>query len=315
VIFGVLSNSLRKNLSSASLASIIALTSAGAAPEAVTRVEHGETTVTQAPPSATTPIDDDAIVDHIELLGTALVHAKGTVTIKTLRSQLEHAHTCSIKLPESSSETLSPTDLYQRRADGVLVVGMLAKVKKGKKVRYELAGCSGFALTADGIFVTNYHVVDNPEAETMVVMSRDGVVTPATEVLAADKLADVAILRAPGATFTPIPLAPDVPPPGSPIWVISHPAHNFYSLTTGAVSRHLIVASKAGKTPQMAITADFGIGSSGGPILDSHGEVTGIVCSTTSVYWQDERTRDLQMVFKHCVPVNSIRSLIQAAKQ
>jgi serine protease Do len=209
---------------------------------------------------------------------------------------------------------LTPTELYRQRSGGVLVIGMLAKVKKS--TRYELAGCSGFALTTDGVFVTNYHVVDNPDAETMVVMSRDGHITPATEVLAADKLSDVAILRAPGAVFTPIPLALTVPAPGSPIWVISHPDHNFFCLTAGSVSRHFIAPTDSGKTPQMAITADFGIGSSGGPILDGNGQVTGIVCSTTSVYWEDAKGKvnDLQMVFKHCVPIGSIRNLIDPAK-
>lgn len=258
-------------------------------------------------------IDDDAIVSHIEIEGTALIKAGKTVKLKTLRSQLQRAHTCAIPLPESGSVPLSPSELYQQRAGGVLVVGMLAKVKKSQ--RYELAGCSGFALTTDGIFVTNYHVVDNPDAETMVVMTRDGHITPATEVLAADKLADVAILRAPGATFTPLPLAIDVPTPGSQIWVISHPDHNFFSLTTGSVSRHFVALTEAGKTPQMAITADFGIGSSGGPILDNKGQVAGMVCSTTSVYWEDGKGKvnDLQMVFKHCVPVGSIRSLVDGS--
>ncbi len=258
-------------------------------------------------------IDDDAIVSHIEIEGTALIKAGKTVKLKTLRSQLQRAHTCALALPEMPAQSLTPDELYQQRASGVIVVGMLAKMKKTQ--RYELAGCSGFALTSDGVFVTNYHVVDNPDAETMVVMTRDGRITPATEVLAADKLMDVAILRAPGANFTPIPLALDVPTPGSPIWVISHPDHNFFCLTAGMVSRHFIAATESGKTPQMAITADFGIGSSGGPILDGKGQVTGIVCSTTSVYWEDAKGKinDLQMVFKHCVPVGSIRSLIDSA--
>jgi len=148
-------------------------------------------------------------------------------------------------------------------------------------------------------------------------MTREGQITPITEVLAADKLADVAIVRAAGATFSPIPLASEAPALGASIWVLSHPDHNFYCLTSGIVSRYFVAATDAGKTPQMAVTADFGAGSSGGPILDAAGNVTGIVCSTTSVYWQDEKAKinDLQMVFKHCVPVASIRKLIEPKKE
>jgi hypothetical protein len=64
----------------------------------------------------------------------------------------------------------------------------------------------------------------------------------------------------------------------------------------------------------MAVTADFGAGSSGGPLLDARGSVTGMVCSTTSVYWEDAKgkAKELQMVFKHCVPAESIRRLVTA---
>jgi S1-C subfamily serine protease len=191
---------------------------------------------------------------------------------------------------------------------------VLAKVKK--RTKYEMAGCTGFALTADGVLVTNYHVIDIPEGETLVVMTSDGHITPVTEVLAADKLADVAILRAPGATFTPVPMAIEPPVPGAPIWVISHPDHNFFTLTGGLVSRYFVATTEFGKTPQMAVTADFGVGSSGGPILDARGDVTGMVCSTTSIYWQDPKAKlnDLQMVLKHRVPVSAIRKLIDAPK-
>jgi serine protease Do len=263
-------------------------------------------------------IDDDAIVSRVETEGAALVKAGKTVKVKALRAQLPNAHTCSLPLLAAEEGPLSPAEIYARRAKGVIVVGVLGHPKRKKKSsKLELAACSGFALTSDGIFVTNYHVVDNPEADTIVVMTRDGTITPASEVLAADKLADVVILRAPGAIFTPMPLAPEAPPVGSPVWCISHPDHNFFCLTSGIVSRYFMSTTEHGRTPQMAVTADFGSGSSGGPLLDARGQVTGMVCSTTSVYWEDEKGKetDLQMVFKHCVPVQSIRQLIHPDAQ
>jgi S1-C subfamily serine protease len=257
-------------------------------------------------------VDDDAIVKRVEAEGAAMLKDGKAVHMKALRTQLPKLHHCALALPPVADGPLSPEEIYARRSQGVLVVGVLGREKK-KHAKLELAACSGFALSADGIFVTNYHVIDNPDAETIVVMTRDGQITPASEILAADKLTDIAIVRAPGATFTPLPLAPDVPSVGSTVWVISHPDHNFYSFTSGVVSRHFIADTEFGRTPQMAITADFGSGSSGGPILDSHGRVSGMVCSTTSVYWEDEKSKDsdLQMVFKHCIPVGSIRRLIE----
>lgn len=264
-----------------------------------------------APPTVGV-IDDDAIVAHIESVGSALIRAGKTQKMKTLRTALAAAKTCALTLPAPEAAPLSPTQLYERRATGVVIVGVLERAKKKGKI--ELAGCTGFALAEDGVIVTNYHVIDSPEAEAIVVMTLDGTIAPVTGVLAADKLTDVAIIRAAGLAPKPIPLALEKPAPGSPIWAISHPDHNFYSLTAGVVSRHFIATTDAGKTPQMAVTADFGAGSSGGPLLDARGSVTGMVCSTTSVYWEDAKgkAKELQMVFKHCVPAESIRRLVTA---
>lgn len=129
-------------------------------------------------------IDDDAIVAHVEAEGNALIKSGKSTRLKTLRLQLPRVHTCALDLAPAETADLPPSEMYARRARGVVVVGVLAKQKK--RAKYELAGCSGFALTADGVLVTNYHVVDNPEGETLVVMTREGQVTPITEVLAAD---------------------------------------------------------------------------------------------------------------------------------
>lgn len=257
-------------------------------------------------------VDDDGIVGRLELIGGGLVREGKVPNVRTLRQQMARRAKCSLSLPVTEANPpLDPEKLYSKRSSGVLVVGMIAKKKKSPQ--YQVAGCSGFALTEDGVFVTNYHVVDDPEAEGIVVMTKDGMIWPATEVLAADKASDVAILRAKGAVFQPVPLATSNAQPGSPVWAISHPDHNFFSLTGGMVSRYFMASTEIGRTPQMAITADFGVGSSGGPIFNNRGEVAGMVCSTTSVYYSDvkERVSDLQMVFKHCVPVASIQALIE----
>ncbi len=257
-------------------------------------------------------VDDDSIIDRLEKVGAGLIREGKTIRVRTLRQQLAKRTKTTLQLPVLENPApFNTEEIYSRRSSGVVIVGMLGR--RAKNARYEVAGSSGFALTSDGVFVTNYHVIDDPQAEGLVVMTRDGVVTPVTEVLAADKVADIAILRAPGAQFQPLPLANTESQPGAPIWVIAHPDHNFFSLSQGMVSRHFMANTEVGRTPQMAITADFGVGASGGPVLNSRGEVTGMVCSTTSVYYSDVKARiqDLQMVFKHCVPVSSIRALLE----
>ena len=63
----------------------------------------------------------------------------------------------------------------------------------------------------------------------------------------------------------------------------------------------------------MAITADFAKGSSGAPVLNTKGEVVGMVSAMNSVYYEDDSTcpKNLQMVVKNCVPARYILNLIE----
>ena len=65
------------------------------------------------------------------------------------------------------------------------------------------------------------------------------------------------------------------------------------------------------RTRLMTITADFGRGSSGAPVLDARGAVVGVARKTKSIYHnsEDDAQRRLQMVLKHCVPLQALRDL------
>ena len=59
----------------------------------------------------------------------------------------------------------------------------------------------------------------------------------------------------------------------------------------------------------MEITADYGVGASGGPIFDSCGNLAALVSSTFSLYAQPQQYRNFQMSYKQTVPVFLIRDL------
>ena len=72
---------------------------------------------------------------------------------------------------------------------------------------------------------------------------------------------------------------------------------------------------RADNPPQfwMSITADYAKGSSGGPVLDNNNRVIGMVSNTESLYTESNKGKpkgSLQMVIKNCVPVRSIRTLM-----
>jgi S1-C subfamily serine protease len=115
--------------------------------------------------------------------------------------------------------------------------------------------------------------------------------------------------------LVPLPLfsqAPE-PPVGTAISVISHPAGHFYSFTTGIISRYMDVLDPSGTYSAFAITADYARGSSGAPVMNQQGQVVGIFRSTESIYYSENRgqQRNLQMVYKICIPVASLHKLLE----
>ena len=124
-------------------------------------------------------------------------------------------------------------------------------------------------------------------------------------VLAADEAHDVAILQLDGTGFTPLPLSANAPV-GSRVFVMGHPEGQFYTLTEGIVSRYFTGQKDTGDAVMMSITADFGRGSSGCPVLNERGEV---VAMADNVVTSDAEA-GARMIFKNARPVQAVLDLI-----
>jgi hypothetical protein len=229
---------------------------------------------------------------------------------ETLASQLDRRR-CELKLAKPGKHPLSAEELNQKCRAGVLVVAQPYLCDHCERTHCQIA--SGFMLTADGAFCTSYHVITNPTAQAMIILTGDGRIAPVREVLAANRDTDLVILRAEGSSFTPLPLSTDAPV-GSTVRVISHPNNHFYSLTEGIVSRHFEHSQRRKSIAMTAITADFAKGSSGAPVFNASGAVVASVNHTFSSYYdmgEDGHQEDLQMVFKNCVSSRHILELIE----
>ena len=119
------------------------------------------------------------------------------------------------------------------------------------------------------------------------------------------------MVRIPNTGITPVALG-QAAPVGAKVDLISHPNQKFYTLSEGRVARYFMTQRDKKTVPAMSITADFGRGSSGAPVLNEDGEVVGIAASTESLYYTDKDgdQKNLQMVFKNSVPVSHLRELI-----
>jgi len=252
--------------------------------------------------------------------------------LKNIRQRLQEVAGKTVKVAAVAAAPGSPAAAER----GVLILGSIGKRKEGGG--WQLTGtASAWAISADGLIVTNHHAVameDDEEEEVFLgAMDRKGHVLAIKEIVADDKDADIAVLRVDAREFPlhPLPMARRVPAAGTPVGVISHPDGCYYCLSLGHVTRHhrqpvadgdVEKALKGEKVPmvtKMSISADFGVGSSGAPVLDGQGRVVGMVCQTSTVVAtgsekeaENPPADGVQMVFKDCVPLPALRAVIGA---
>ena len=259
----------------------------------------GGNSKTEAKPAV---INDRAIIGQMTREATRMMDSDEAVSMESLIEQLKKEPRAKLVLPAGKGGRAEEVQ------KAIAVVGGVYKCKRC--TRWHVAPASGF-LIAEDLVVTSYHVVDQPERSGLAVRLFDGRVFMVEAVVAASERFDLAVVRIPKTGVTPVALG-QAAPVGAKVDLISHPNQRFYTLTEGRVARYFMM--QRGKKPvsAMSITADFGRGSSGGPVFNETGEVVGIAASTESLYYteKDGEQKNLQMVFKHCVPVSQLREII-----
>ncbi len=259
-------------------------------------------------------VDDRKIKQLISTKAELLLPDPDVSLLTGFEEQIKRSET-KLKLPKLKSVELSSHEVYPAVAPSVLV---LSKVYKcGRCTRWHDRSAGAFAITAQGAIVTNHHVVEGLQADerALVATAANGNVYVVKEILAADKLNDIAILQLDlpaGEKLTPAKIA-ERAIPGEDVYAISHPVSRFYTLTKGVVSRNAMMHTPEGSAKRLYITAEFAKGSSGSPIFNNRGEVVGIVSSTQSIYYTQtkEEQKNLQMVFRNCVPASSVHLLLK----
>ncbi len=230
---------------------------------------------------------------------------------------------------------LSDEALYAKRKGSVVVIGRLRRTS-GANLNFEMMG-TGFLLSGEGHCLTNYHVMQHlfqaplPEEEVVyLVITEDRKAYMINEVFTYSRNNDLVVFSVDGKArhFDPIPLGKPSRI-GSPVYCISHPAGELYYYSKGMVNRNVVKDSltlqagsvgvpynSAGNTPiRMEISADFGAGSSGGPIMDQYGNLVGMVCTTSTisitVAQAGGQTTNPQMVIRSAIPLKAITELVR----
>ncbi|HVS31639.1 MAG TPA: trypsin-like peptidase domain-containing protein [Thermoanaerobaculia bacterium] len=162
---------------------------------------------------------------------------------------------------------------------------------------------SGFVWSADGIIVTNNHVVEG--ASRISVNFNDGTQLPAT-LLGVDPDSDLAVLRVDSKSLTAAPIGTSADLMiGETVVAVGNPFGLSGTVTTGVVSAlgRSVPSAEAGRTFTDFIQTDASInpGNSGGPLLNIEGKVIGI---NVAIYAQAQG-------IGFAIPVDRARKVIQ----
>ncbi len=169
-------------------------------------------------------------------------------------------------------ETSSVEQVYERARPALAVISV-----RGNDGRQRGLG-SGFVVAADGLIATNLHVIG--ENRAIDVQLADGERYEVTAIHAFDRFLDLAILRVDAAGLKPLPIGDsEALRQGQAVVALGNPQGLRHSVVSGVVSGKREIDERS--MIQLAIPVEQG--NSGGPLLDMHGQVAGIITAKSTV--------------------------------
>jgi serine protease Do len=175
----------------------------------------------------------------------------------------------------------------------------------------EIGGGSGFFVSADGLIVTNKHVVDQKDVE-YTVFTNDGKKHSAS-VVARDPVLDIALIKVTGSSFPFLNLGnSDSLDIGQSVIAIGNALAEFRNtVSVGVVSglaRSITAGDGHGNSENLdkVIQTDAAInpGNSGGPLLDLLGRVIGVNVAVA------QGSQNIGFA----LPINSVKGAIESVK-
>jgi regulator of sirC expression with transglutaminase-like and TPR domain/S1-C subfamily serine protease len=155
---------------------------------------------------------------------------------------------------------------------------------------------TGFVVRADGLIATNFHVIG--EARPITVETADGKRYDVTAVHASDRALDLAVVRIDARDLPALELGdPGTLKEGQPVVALGNPHGLKHSVVSGVVSGKRDIDGR----PMIQVAIPIEAGNSGGPLLDLHGRVHGLLTIKSLV------TDNLGFA----VSVNSLKPLLQ----
>ncbi len=167
---------------------------------------------------------------------------------------------------------------------------------------------TGFVISNNGHVVTNHHVVDGC-GEIQGNLSGEAPVK--LRLVSGDETNDLALLQAPSA-FKDVAVIRDKPiRPGDSIVAIGYPYHGLltsdFTVTTGIVSS---LSGILNDTRYLQISAAVQPGNSGGPLLDTGGEVVGMVAAKLNALKFAKATGNIPENINFAIKTGALRDFL-----
>lgn len=184
----------------------------------------------------------------------------------------------------AATTPLSPAQIAERSLPSIVLI------QAGNRLG------TGFLIWQDGRIATNLHVIVG--APSIVVKLPDGRDFSNVEVLAIDERHDLAVIRIRARNLPALPLGDSAKvKAGERVVAIGHPLGLGDTVSDGLVSA---IRQVDKDFTVMQISAPIAHGSSGGPLLDDHGDVVGIA------FMVSEEGQNLNFA----IPVNYLKPML-----
>ncbi len=205
--------------------------------------------------------------------------------IDALEEQLDNKSTNlgTVNNVISTTEGLTPAQVYQQNLKSVVAISCQSvSYGFGNQAYTSTSSGSGFILSADGYVVTNYHVIEDASAITVVAYD-DTEYT--AQLIGGDSSNDIALLKVEATGLYPVTIGSSEDlAVGSQVVAIGNALGELsFSLTVGYISGKDRNISTDGTVINMLQTdAAINSGNSGGPLFNMNGEVVGITSAKYS---------------------------------
>lgn len=252
-----------------------------------------------------TYVEESSTIDAIKKVSSSVVSIVATKDLKIYRSQ-------GFPFQDPFSQEFFGFPFEQQIPE---------KQGKPEIKKQKIGGGSGFVVTADGLVITNAHVVSDGGAEYSAILS-DGSEFP-VEVLSADMLNDVAFVKIQkdkgktGAkkvsTFKPVEFGDsDSLQVGQKVLAIGYALGEFENtVTAGIVSaKGRNIRASDGRSYQedlfglIQVDAPINFGNSGGPLVNLEGQVVGLNAAVAS-----------GQGIGFAIPINDVKPILESLQK